>query len=82
MCPACVTSTATLVATALSVGGAATIVAGMLGVRLPSRAATAGPRTTPATPTQETVMLEPRIASREEWVAARRALLEKEKAFG
>lgn len=81
MCPACVSSTATLVATAVSLSGFATLLAGVLGHRMAPRWSPAAEAATSHPPSQETVMLEPRIVSREEWVVARTALLEKEKAL-
>jgi predicted dithiol-disulfide oxidoreductase (DUF899 family) len=73
MCPACIASAATVFATASSVGGVAAVAATL--VRALGRRASLN-----RLESQEKPMQEPRIVSREEWLAARRQLLVKEKA--
>jgi predicted dithiol-disulfide oxidoreductase (DUF899 family) len=73
MCPACIASAATVFASASSVGGVAAVAASL--VRALGRRASLN-----RLESQENAMQEPRIVSREAWLAARRQLLVKEKA--
>ena len=79
MCPACISSSATLVAGALSAGGFVAFVATALGGRLRTTASDPD-GVTPETRSEDN-MEGPAIATRDEWLTARIALLEKEKAL-
>jgi predicted dithiol-disulfide oxidoreductase (DUF899 family) len=76
-----VTSTATLMAGVLSASGLAAIVARTIGGRPPAPLSPPSSATPDLPPSEETIMPEPRVVSREEWTAARTALLDKEKAL-
>ena len=78
MCPSCLASSATLVAGVTSLTGMAVLIAGLL----PRLGTNRPPARRPAK-IEEPPMSQPqpRIASREDWLTARLALLEKEKAL-
>jgi predicted dithiol-disulfide oxidoreductase (DUF899 family) len=80
MCPACVSASATAVVSMAGVAGAGVASFGGLAA-LVVRAWTRGTTRPSSTSRQENPMHAPRVASREEWLEARTALLEKEKAL-
>ncbi len=72
MCPACITTVALIVAGATSTGGAAVLV-------VKKRRARNGAKN--IDPTKESKMDRPKLVSQEEWLAARKQHLKKEKEF-
>lgn len=77
MCPSCLASSATVVASVTSLTGMAVLIAGLL-PRVGTRRTFARRPATHEEPSMS--QPQPRVASREDWLTARLALLEKEKA--
>ncbi len=76
MCPLCLATTGLYIAGAASAGGVTTLLATKLSRKRPEPTAS-----TPFRETEGTTMERPTIVSRDEWTAARKRLLVKEKEF-